>query len=876
MSKLHGRRRNSRSLTYEACEVRFVMSADLLADLHVELLRDDFASGGSARTLGVNDLTGLTQARADYGFDGRGQTVVVIDTGIAYDHTALGAGLGTGHRVVGGWDFAERDANPYDDGPYGSHGTHVAGIIGSSDSRALGLSPGVDLVALRVFDDAGNGNFAMIEQALQWVYQNRNQFANPITTVNLSIGSGWNSSSVPSWTTLEDDFSRLESVGIFTAVAAGNDFQSVRTVGLDYPAASRFVVPVSSVDADGRLSSFSQRLDRVIAAPGRSIRSTVPDYVGNRDGRANDFASYSGTSMASPYVAGASVLLRQAMQFVGYAAISQDSIYDLMRRTADSVFDSLTNQNYLRLNIDKALDALMPSDDYGSSAGSARDLGRLSGSQRTSGVITSRSDRDYFTFRADVSGTVTLRADAREWLDPRFELIGTSGTTSNNGRTMTFSVVAGQSYTLGLSTAAGLGHYDLDWQVTAAAPRAPIQWGVFKYEVRSDVRLDGPLQVFTLRADSTGWMSVEARFAQSGGNVDFEIYNANGQRLATGHGGDGWERIDALVQQGETVSLHVIGANRDVDFRLMNQLTISNGLARIHGGDGADSVDLRITSSGYELTINGLRYDLARSEFALLQFEGQGGHDTLLVGTDRGDDLATLRDGGLLLVGESYRIEGTRLETIELTSGGGADRAIVFGSDRDDTLTARPGLTELSNGATTFRLRGFRDVTIDLLAGQDTVTLGDTAGDDTLILRQGESQIRGTDYHVLVRGLEVLRAMSAGGFDRVELYDSRGDDSLRVDGSQVRHSSLTHDYLLTGFEQFRAMFSSGNDRGYFYDSAGNDRVEARGNYLHWSTPLVDLALYDLDLARAYADRGGDDRANVEATDYLFFLTGNWS
>ena len=51
--------------------------------------------------------------------------ITLIDTGIAYDHLALGGGFGTSFRVVGGWDFAENDADPYDDAPAGFHGTHV-------------------------------------------------------------------------------------------------------------------------------------------------------------------------------------------------------------------------------------------------------------------------------------------------------------------------------------------------------------------------------------------------------------------------------------------------------------------------------------------------------------------------------------------------------------------------------------------------------------------------------------------------------------------------------------------------------------------------------------------------------------------------------
>ena len=107
----------------------------------------------------AHDSTGLTGVRNDYGFTGAGQTVAVIDSGIAWDHSALGGGLGANYRVVGGWDFTENDANPYDDGPWGSHGTHVAGIVGAdaAGTNYDGVAPGVDLVGLRVFDDAGAG-----------------------------------------------------------------------------------------------------------------------------------------------------------------------------------------------------------------------------------------------------------------------------------------------------------------------------------------------------------------------------------------------------------------------------------------------------------------------------------------------------------------------------------------------------------------------------------------------------------------------------------------------------------------------------------------------------------------------------------------------
>ncbi len=135
-----------------------------------------------------------------------------------------GYGEGSGGRR---YDFAEGDADPYDDGIAGSHGTHVAGIIASRDSSCLGVASGVDLVSLRVFDDSGKGSFQWVEEALQWVHAHLNAFANPITTVNLSFGTTWNGETGPDWSIIEDELALLEADGVFIAVAAGNSFSTM-------------------------------------------------------------------------------------------------------------------------------------------------------------------------------------------------------------------------------------------------------------------------------------------------------------------------------------------------------------------------------------------------------------------------------------------------------------------------------------------------------------------------------------------------------------------------------------------------------------------------------------------------------------------------
>ena len=174
------RKKQTRTIAWqghvESLEPRAVMSADPLAQLtdvaiehqtidelpslvqHVDLATPDFwitpedqakivqaSSGISPMLASAHATTGWNTVQTNYGFNGRGQTVAVIDSGITYSHYALGGGLGSNHRVVGGWDFTEEnDGDIFDDGPSGGHGTHVAGIIGSTDAINQGVASGVD------------------------------------------------------------------------------------------------------------------------------------------------------------------------------------------------------------------------------------------------------------------------------------------------------------------------------------------------------------------------------------------------------------------------------------------------------------------------------------------------------------------------------------------------------------------------------------------------------------------------------------------------------------------------------------------------------------------------------------------------------------
>ena len=353
-----------RSSGFEIFEPRIAMSASSLSALAADSVVDTQQTT-TAQTTGSSgsQLTGPAYVRAAYGLTGQGQTVAVIDTGIDYNHTALGQGFGPDYTVVGGYDFtgdhASNPSNAYDDGPDGGHGTSVAGIIAANDGVHEGVAPNVDLVSLRVFNDQGQSSFTWVDEALQWVIANRNSFRYPITTVNMSLGETYNGETPPAGAALEKDLAQLNADGIFVAVAAGNDFSSYLTSGLSYPAASPSVVPVMSVDNNGQLSSFSQRDSRAIAAPGQAILSSIPNYAGNPNGPDDDFSRSSGTSMAAPYVAGAAVLIRQAYAEMGVQNVNESTIYQDMVNTADTVHDSATGANYNVLNLGRAIDAIL-------------------------------------------------------------------------------------------------------------------------------------------------------------------------------------------------------------------------------------------------------------------------------------------------------------------------------------------------------------------------------------------------------------------------------------------------------------------------------------------------------------------------------------
>lgn len=216
--------------------------------------------------------------------------VAVIDTGIDADHPDLAANLRGGANFVSKSPVKPADISKWDDD--NGHGTHVAGIIAAADNGqgVVGVAPEAQLYAVKVLDRSGSGYVSAIIQGLQWAVDNGMQVA------NMSLGT---SSDVQA---LHDAVDAAEAAGLLVVAAAGNSGDGdPATDDVEYPGKYASVMAVAATASDDSSPSWSSEGAEVeIAAPGVAIRSTWND---------GGYAVISGTSMASPHVAGAAALL---------------------------------------------------------------------------------------------------------------------------------------------------------------------------------------------------------------------------------------------------------------------------------------------------------------------------------------------------------------------------------------------------------------------------------------------------------------------------------------------------------------------------------------------------------------------------------------
>jgi len=276
---------------------------------------------------------GMTKIEAPAAWDittgSTGVTIAIVDTGIDLSHPDLSG------KLVSGYDFVNNDSNPQDDH---GHGTHVAGIAAAKTNNGTGvagLAWGAQIMPVKVMDDYGKGTNENIAKGIIYAADHG------AAIINLSLG-GPSASSV-----LEDALEYAHDLNCVIVAATGNNNSTV-----SYPAKYPEVVAVAATDSSDQRASFSNYGPEVdVAAPGVNIRST--HWWGG-----SEYGWLSGTSQASPHVAGLAALIWSVNP-----GLNNTQVESIIKQTADDL-GAVGRDVYYgfgRVNARRALEATAPS-----------------------------------------------------------------------------------------------------------------------------------------------------------------------------------------------------------------------------------------------------------------------------------------------------------------------------------------------------------------------------------------------------------------------------------------------------------------------------------------------------------------------------------
>jgi subtilisin len=272
------------------------------------------------------------------GNHGEGIRVAVIDTGIDCSHPDLNANCDAGISYIASAPFP--NGVPFDDM---GHGTHVAGIIAAEQSTdsagVVGVAPSARLVAFKVLDSSGSGDYSGLIAALDQIatWNTDAAPANDIRVVNISLG-GTDPSDA-----LQAAVTAANASGAIIVAASGNvdpfDFQQlIYGCPVAYPGRYSEVMATTFTDVNDALTGYSCTGPEVdFASPGDEVYSTLPTSGPLSD--PSGYGALSGTSMASPHLAGSvALLLANGITDTNGDGLLQDEVKAHLCATASQAF----------------------------------------------------------------------------------------------------------------------------------------------------------------------------------------------------------------------------------------------------------------------------------------------------------------------------------------------------------------------------------------------------------------------------------------------------------------------------------------------------------------------------------------------------------
>jgi len=291
---------------------------------------------------------------------GQGMTIAIIDTGIDYTHPDLGGCFGNDCKVIGGYDFINDDNDPMDDH---GHGTHCAGIA-AGNGILKGVAPDAKLYAYKVLSAGGSGStegvIAGIERAVD--PNNDGDFSDHVDVISMSLGRSGGTPDDPDAKAVDN----AVEAGVIVAVAAGNSGPGERTIGC--PGCARKAITVGANDKCNLIAEFSSRgpvewedgslIKPDVTAPGVDICAAQYDDAWEDYQCIDDeHTAISGTSMATPHVAGASALVKQAIP-----ELTAEEVKSVLMLTSYDTGYNIFTQGSGRIDVKNALIAEIISD----------------------------------------------------------------------------------------------------------------------------------------------------------------------------------------------------------------------------------------------------------------------------------------------------------------------------------------------------------------------------------------------------------------------------------------------------------------------------------------------------------------------------------